>query len=65
MYFLSFRIIMGPANPVLPDYFVLSLGVLFSFSLLVDLQSALYMGYHTLPINFDHSGLFRVIKVGE
>lgn len=63
---MSFKSVMGPA---VPDCFVLSLGVLFSdnhsFSLLVGLQSAFCMGYHTLPINFDHSVLFRVIKVGE
>ena len=35
-----------------------------SISFLVGLQSAFYMSYHTLPINFVHCGLFWVINVG-
>lgn len=73
MYLLYFKTIKGALVPSLSLFlrysYVLPLSVALSayhsFSLLVGLQSAFYMGYHTIPINFAHSGLFRVIKVGE
>lgn len=72
MYLLYFKTIKGAVVPTLfflrYSYMLplsVALSAYHSFSLLLGLQSAFYMGYHTIPINFAHSGLFRVIKVGE